>query len=84
MHDVGIAFDRHDVGDGDGAEFGGAAHVVAAEVDEHDVFGAFLGVGEEVFFEGFVFGVGLAAAAGAGEGAVGDDAFLDAAHDFGG
>ncbi len=83
VHDVGVAFDGEDVGDFDGAEFGGAADVVAAEVDEHDVFGAFFGVGEEFGFEGLILFVGFAAGAGAGEGAVGDDAVLDAAHDFG-
>ena len=54
----------------DGAEFGDAAYVVAAEVDEHDVLGDFLGVGAEVVFEGAVGGFVCAAGAGAGDGAV--------------
>ncbi len=58
--------------------------VVAGEVDEHDVFGAFLGIGKEFPGEGFVFLGGLASPAGAGDGADADAA-LDGLHvDLGG
>ncbi len=46
VHDVAVAFDRHEVGDFDGAELRDAADIVAGEVDEHEVFGALFGVGE--------------------------------------
>src|SRR5580698_10945490 len=39
MHDVGVAFDRHQFFDFDGAVFTDAAYVVASEIDEHDVLG---------------------------------------------
>ena len=83
VHDVAVALDDHDGGQVDGAGLRDFTDVVSTEVDEHDVFGAFLGIGEEFGFEGFVFGVGLAAAPSAGEGAVGDDAIVDAAEDLG-
>ncbi len=82
VHDVAVAFDGHDVVDLHAAQLGGAADVIAAQVHEHDVLGTFLGIGEEIFFEGFVFGIRRAATPRACEGAVGDDAVLDAAHDF--
>ncbi len=40
----------------------------AGEIDEHEMLGALLLVGEEVFFEGNVLGVRRAALAGAGNG----------------
>ena len=83
VHDVAVALDGHDVADVDGADFGNAADVVAMEVDEHDVLGTFLGVGEQFFFEGEVFVVSCAAWTGAGEGAAGDDSIGDAAENFG-
>ncbi len=70
VHDVRVALDEHEVLDADGAEFGDAAYVVAAEVDEHDVLGDFLLVGAEVGFEGAVFDLVGGASAGAGDGAV--------------
>ena len=47
VHDVAVALDHHHVGDLDRAELGDAADVVAAQVDEHDVLGPFLGVGQQ-------------------------------------
>ena len=48
MHDVRVALDFHHVGELHAAEFGDAADVVAAQVHEHDVLGAFLGVGQQL------------------------------------
>ena len=81
---MGIAFDGEDGGSGDGSRFCDASDIVAAEVDEHDMFGDFFGVREKVLFEGKVFFGGFAAFACASEWAVGDFAFVDAAEDFGG
>ena len=72
VHDVAVALDEHEAIDLDGAVFADAAYVVAAEVDEHDVLGALLFVGEHFGFEGAVFGFVGAALAGAGDGAVFD------------
>ena len=52
----------------DGAGFGYAAHVVASQVEQHDVFGAFFFVVAEFFFEGEVFGFVLASPPGSGYG----------------
>jgi hypothetical protein len=74
VHDVRVALDAHEVGDLDAAGAADAAQVVAAEVDEHDVLGALLGVGGELDGERVVLGRRGATAAGAG-----DRARLDAA-----
>ncbi len=84
VHDVGVVFDGHEFGDADGAEGGDAAEVVADEVDEHEVFGAFFGVGGEFAVELVVFGIGGAAGAGAGDGAGLDFAVAEADEEFGG
>ena len=72
VHDVAVAFDGEGVVHADAAVAADLSEVVAAQVDEHEVFGAFLLVGQE--FGGLrvvVFGGG-AARAGAGDGAGGD------------
>ena len=73
--------------DGDGAHVRDAAHVVAAEVDQHQVLGALLGVGQEVGFVVGVLGGRLAAAArsrdGQHEGAALRPAGLDARQHLG-
>jgi hypothetical protein len=83
VHDVGVALDEHQVLHLDAAELADAADVVAAEVDQHDVFGDFLLVGAEVGFEGAVFGLVGGARAGAGDGAVLDGAAVDADQELG-
>jgi hypothetical protein len=45
------------------------ADVVAGEIDEHEVFGQLLFIGEEFLFEGQIVGDRCAAFAGAGDGA---------------
>ncbi len=48
--------------------FGGdAADIVAPEIEQHQVLGAFLGIGEQAFLVGGVLVLGLAARAGAGD-----------------
>ena len=43
VHDVRVALGDHEIGEAHGVEFADAADVVAGEIDEHDVLGAFLG-----------------------------------------
>ena len=54
MHHLAVALDEELVGDLDGADLGHAADVVAAEIEQHQVLGAFLRVGEELDFERLV------------------------------
>ena len=48
MHDVAVALDRHEVDDLDRARPADPAQVVAAQVDQHQVLGPLLGVGEQL------------------------------------
>ena len=51
VHDVAVAPHVHELDDVDGAGAADPLQVVAAEVDEHDVLGALLGVGEQLLGE---------------------------------
>ena len=63
VHHVRVALDHHVLGDPHRADLRDAADVVAAEVDQHDVLGALLRVGEQLRGERPVLlGVGAAAA----------------------
>ena len=83
MHDVAEALDNHLFLDPHGAVARDAAHVVAAEIQEHDVLGAFLGIGEELLGKRSVLLVGFAAAARARNGPDRNLAGLDLYHDLG-
>src|SRR5690606_2215259 len=48
VHDVGVAFDDHFLGQPNRAVFSNTTDVVAAQVDQHQVLGQFLGVTEQV------------------------------------
>ena len=48
MHDVAVALDEELVGDLDGADLGDAADIVAAEVEQHQMLGALLRIGEQL------------------------------------
>src|ERR1700722_6242190 len=48
MHHVAVALDGHQILDLHRAVIADAAEIVARKVHEHDVFGAFLGVGEQI------------------------------------
>jgi hypothetical protein len=50
MH-VGILLDLHELNHADGARRADAAQIVASEVHEHEVFGALLGVGQQIRHE---------------------------------
>ena len=51
MHHVRVALDEHQLFDAHRAVFRNAAQVVAAQIDQHDVLGAFLGIGGEFGFQ---------------------------------
>ncbi len=82
MHDVGIVFEEELVGDLHRAGLGDAADIVAPEVEEHEVLGQFLGIGEEFCGQLGIAGRRRAALAGAGDGADGDVAILHPHQDF--
>ena len=67
VHHVRVAFDDRVVGHLDGAGDADAAEVIAGEVDEHQVLGAFLRIGEQFDLELAVGGFVGAAGAGAGD-----------------
>lgn len=68
VHDVRIPLDGHEVDDLDGARLADPSQVVASEVDEHEVLGALLGVGDQLVGEGLVLLDGGAARPGARDG----------------
>ena len=76
---MAVALDDHEVVHLHTAEIAGAADVVAREVHEHEVFGAFLRIGEQVLRVGFIFLGVVAALARAGDGADLDFS-IDRAH----
>ena len=51
MHDVGVSLHLHELRHLDGARRADAAQVVAGQVDEHQVLGPFLRVGQELPLE---------------------------------
>jgi len=76
VHDVAVAFDDEALAQLHAARFGDAPDIVAAQVDQHEVLGALLGVGQQFGFQcGIGFGRG-AARTGAGDRAHGDGAVL--------
>ena len=68
MHDVRIALDDHQVRDADGAVFRDAPYVVATEIDEHQVLGALLLVGDQLGHHAIVVGCRAPATARTGDG----------------
>ena len=64
------------------AGLGDAADIVAAEIDQHQMFGAFLGIGHQFLGQRLVFFRRLAARARAGDGPDGDHAVAQAHQDF--
>ena len=83
MHDVAVALDEELVGDLDRPDLGDAADIVAAEVEQHQVLGAFLGIGEQLLLQRLVFLRGRAAPARAGDRADGDLAVAGLDQDLG-
>jgi len=82
VHDVAVALDRVAVGHFDRACRRDAAYVVAPEIEQHEMLGPFLRIGEQAYFVGLVFRCRLPARAGARNWADRDFAVADADQDF--
>ena len=82
VHDVAVALDDQLLGDPHRADLGDAADVVAAEVEQHQVLGALLGIGQQLVRQRLVLGRRRAAPAGAGERADGDRAVAQPHQDL--
>ncbi len=74
MHHLAVALDEELVGDLDRADLGDAADIVAAEIEQHQMLGALLGIGQQFRFERLILVRRRAARPGAGDRADGDDA----------
>ena len=72
VHDMGVALDDHLVGDLDAAGLRDAANIVARQIDQHDMFGAFFFITQQFFGQGAVLLRRGATRAGAGQRADGD------------
>ena len=83
MHDVGIIFDGEFFRRRDGADFGDTADVVAAQVQQHQMFSQFLRIAKQVFGQGFIFSGRGTALTGTGKGAQGDAAIADTHQNLG-
>ena len=77
VHHVAVAFDAKTLRHHHGADRGDPADIVAAEVEQHQVLGAFLLVRQQVGRQRLVFGRRPAPRARAGDGA---DGYRAAAH----
>ena len=82
MHDMAVAFDDELFGRAHGADLGHAAHVVSAQIQQHQMFGALFGIGQQISLQRLVLFDGGAAFAGAGDGADGDLAVAQADQNF--
>ena len=74
VHDLAVALDEELIGDFDRADLGDAADIVAAEIEQHQMLGAFLGIGEKLSLERLILVRRRAAPARAGDRADGDGA----------
>ena len=74
VHDLAVALDEELVGHLDGADLGDAADIVAAEVEQHQVLGALLRIGQQLGLERLVLVRRRAARPRAGDRADGDRA----------
>ena len=82
VHDMGVMLDGELFGHLDRADLRDPADIVAAEVQQHQVFGQFLGVAQQVGGQRLVLGCVAAALAGAGERADGDRFVAQPDEDF--
>ena len=83
MHDVAVEFDEMAVGDRDRSPGGNAPDIVAAQIEQHEMFGQFLGIGEQAGLVGLILRRIGTARAGAGDRANGHLAIARAHQDFG-
>ena len=78
MHHIGITLDHHLLGEFDATGASHSTDVVTAQVDQHQVLGDFLGIGQQVLFQGQVSLLVGTTRAGAGNRAHGDQAIFQA------
>ena len=83
MHHVGVALDYKALGNLHGTGFGYPAYVVAAQIDEHEMFSSLFGIGQQLFFELKIFRFIVATAAGASKRPAGDLAIFYARKNLG-
>ena len=69
VHHVAVAFDGEAVGDLHRPRRRHPAHIIAPEIEQHQVLGALLGIGEQAAFIGVILLAGLAARTRPGDGA---------------
>ena len=69
---MAIAFDHEFFGRFDGANFGHASHIIAPQIQQHQMFGQLFLIGQQVQFQGIIFLRCGATGAGARNGAHGD------------
>ena len=67
VHHVAVPLDLHHLLEGDRSRFADPTKVVAAEIDEHDVFGPLLFIGEKLLFQRTILGFIPPAGSGAGK-----------------
>ena len=82
MHDVAVAFDYHLLGHFNGSEFGHPTKIIATQVDQHDVLGAFLRIAKQILRESVVVGWIFSPGACPGDGANLYDPFTHAHVQF--
>ena len=82
MHHVAIAFHDHDVGKLNGTVLCDSANIVATEIDQHHMFGTFLFICQQFFFESFIFFRRRATFARPGQRPDGNFSIDDTAHDL--
>ena len=51
MHHMAVSFDYHQIGHRYRSIFGDPTNIVAAQIDEHYMFGPLLGVGQQFLFQ---------------------------------
>src|SRR4029077_6159516 len=65
VHDLAVTLDEELFGNSDAANFGDPPYIVTAKIEQHQVLGALLGIGEEFGFERLILAWRGAAGAGA-------------------
>ena len=82
MHHLAVALDEKLIGDFDRADLGDAADVVAAEIEQHQMLGALLRIGQQFFLQRLVLMRRRAAPPRAGNRADGNGAAADLDQHF--
>src|SRR5215208_5693092 len=82
VHDVAVTLDKKLIRDCYRADFGNAAYVIAAKIEQHQMLGALLRIGKEFVLQRLVFVRRSSARPSAGDRADGDFAVLQLYQDF--